>query len=119
MKRFFAGCIVLVSGLALAQTWQFAYQPVRASYVMYGGGLGDPHAPKPGGRHIAFNVTGPAAKEMFASLGPDLKDACGAEDGNRIRRRSELTCSFSPKDGYHCAFGFDLATGKSIGGSIC
>jgi hypothetical protein len=99
--------------------WTFSFQPFTGHYSIYGGGLGDPVAPSENSRNVAFSVNGVVAKQMFDAMGPDLKAACGAEGRHRIRQRAELACSYDPKDGYQCTFGFDLATGRSIGGSIC
>jgi len=113
---------LVACGLALAQStssWKFGHRPFKGDYSIYGGGLGDPIPPKKGDKHMAFSITGQAAKDMFNAMGPDLKGVCGTEDGGRIRQRAEVSCSYRPKDGYHCTFGFDLTTGKSIGGSIC
>lgn len=122
MKRSLAAIALLACGIAVAQgarKWAFDYRPFTGHYSIYGGGLGDPVAPTTTSKNMAFWITGPVAKQMFDAMGPDLKDVCGAEDGNRIRQRAEVSCSFHPKDGYQCDFGFDLITGKSIGGSIC
>jgi hypothetical protein len=88
-------------------------------YVIYGGGLADPHAPATGDKHIAIWIKGRAAKEVFDALGSDLKDACGTEDGGRVRAKENVSCTYHRKDGYACDFGFDLTSGRSIGGSIC
>ena len=122
MKKSLATITLCVWSLALAQgarEWRFDYRSVAGHYAIYGGCLGDPVAPTKSSQKVAFWITGPAAKKMFDAMGPDLKDVCGVEDGNRIRQRAELSCSFNSKSGYHCDFGFDLITGKSIGGSIC
>lgn len=102
-----------------AQSWAFEYRPVKGSYFVYGGSLGDTTAPTKLSRNIAYSIEGPVAKGMFAAMGPDLKDVCGADDDQRIRQRAEVVCTFSAKNGYHCNFGFDLITGRSIAGSIC
>lgn len=122
MKKLFPAFALLACGLALSQSapgWQPVFKRFTGSYSIYGGGLGDPYAPKAGDKHMAFSVAGPIAKQMFLAMGPDLKGVCGAENGERIRQRAEVSCSFIPKNGYQCDFGFDLTTGKSIGGSIC
>ena len=122
MKRSLVAIALVVCGVVLAQgarAWAFEYRPFLGSYSVYGGGLGDPVAPTKSSKNMAFLITGPVAKHMFAAMGPDLKDVCGAEGGNRIRQRAEVSCFYHPKDGYRCDFGFDLMTGKSIGGSVC
>jgi hypothetical protein len=113
---------LVACGVASSQNthvWKLAFQPFTGIYSVYGGGLGDPYAPTQGDRHMSFSIGGPIAKEMFAAMGPDLKGVCGTENGGRIRQRAEVSCSFDSKDGYQCDFGFDLTSGRSIGGSIC
>ena len=122
MKKLLPAFAICACGVALSQSppsWHPVFKPFSGTYSIYGGGLGDPYTPKVGDRHIAFATGGPIAKEMFNTMGPDLKGVCGTENGGRIRQRAQVSCSFHPKDGYHCNFGFDLTTGKSIGGSIC
>lgn len=122
MKKILSVLALLACGMALSQNkpaWKFTYRPFTGDYSIYGGGIGDPYAPTPGNKHVAFWIKGRAAKDMFDALGPDLTGVCGAEDGGRIRQRAEVICSYHPQDGYQCDFGFDLTTGKSIGGSTC
>lgn len=122
MKKILAGLALLACGAALGrspQVWEFAFRPFQGNYAIYGGGLGDPYAPTRGDKHVSFEIKGPVAKEMFEAMGPDLKGVCGTEDGGRIRQRAEVSCSYHRDDGYHCDFGFDLTSGRSIGGSIC
>lgn len=122
MKKILPALALLAYGMASSQSahvWAFRFHPFEGSYSTYGGGLGDPYAPAQEDRHMAFSIKGPMAKEMFEAMGPDLKGVCGAENGGRIRQRAEVHCSFAPKDGYQCDFGFDLTSGKSIGGSVC
>ncbi len=104
---------------ATAEKWRFAYAPFTGSFSIYGGGLGDPVKPSRTSKNIAFEVRGTVARQMFDAIGPDLKDVCGAEDGQRVRQRSEIVCLAHVKEGYRCSFGFNLITGRSIGGSIC
>lgn len=122
MKRILAVVLFLVLSVATAesaQKWIFSYQPVKGRYVIYGGGLGDPFPPTNKDKRIAFWIEGKAAKQLFDAMGPDLRNTCGAETDSRLRQRAHLSCSYHPRDGYHCDFGFDLRTGHSIGGSVC
>lgn len=68
-----------------------------------------------------FRVSGKTAKDMFDAIGVDKKDACSTEPGERIRKLDgeKIFCSRSAKGEYSCSFGFDLRTGKSIGGIVC
>jgi hypothetical protein len=122
MKKLFVAISLLACGVGLARSahpWAFEYHPFKGEYHIYGGGLGDPTPPTKGSRNIAFSIRGPVARQMFEAMGPDLKNVCGAEDGQRIRQRAEVSCISNPQYGYSCAFGFDLKTGSSIAGSIC
>ncbi len=101
-----------------AQKWIFSFQPLKGRYVIYGGVLGDPLPPTSKDKRIAFQIDGKAAKQLFDAMGPDLRNACGAEDESRLRQRAHLSCSYHLRDGYQCDFGFDLLTGHSIGASV-
>jgi hypothetical protein len=122
MMRVAAVVALLACGATLAAeraSWHFNFQPFSGRYAIYGGGLGDPVAPSERSKMVAFSVSGQVAKQMFEAMGPDLVGVCGAENGTRMRQRAELLCSYDPKDGYECSFGFDLISGRSIGGKIC
>ena len=102
-----------------AQVWEWTQRPAEVKYAIYGGDLGDAYAPTSNDVRVAFYVRGSAAKEMFEAIGPDRKSECGIERGGRVREKEHVVCSYRPSDGYQCDFGFDLRSGKSIGGSIC
>jgi len=122
VKRLPGTLALLAAGAVLGQgiqTWDWVLKTTEARYVIYGGGLGDAYAPAPGDTHVAFYVRGAAAKEIFATMGPDKKSECGIEKGGRIREKDHIACRYRPSDGYQCDFGFDLTSGKSIGASIC
>lgn len=113
--------ILLVPPLAVASDNLEPYKPATASYWLYGGGLGDPIPPKADDKKIAFSVEGEAARHIFDAIGPDKHDACTEGSGTRFRARDHenLSCTRSKEGDYVCNFGFDLVTGKRIGGSIC
>lgn len=118
----FGFVMILSAGCALASdTWSWTFKSARVQYEIYGNSLGDPTAPKSDDSKIAFQVTGPTAQQMFNAMGPDRQDICGAEPGSRFRSKDEdrLVCSRSKEGHYACQFGFDLRSGKSVGGSIC
>lgn len=73
------------------------FKRFKGSYMTYSLGLGDPAPANSSDAKIAFAVSGDAARKMFDAMSPDI-----LKDGT-----------------YHCNFGFDLRTGKSIGGSVC
>jgi hypothetical protein len=122
VKRFVLAFVSVAIFAALAhgaQEWEWMLRPAEARYVLYGGDIGDTYAPARNDVHVAFYVRGRAAKEMFDAMGPDRKSECGIEKGGRVREKEHVACRFRPSDGYQCDFGFDLRSGKSIGGSIC
>ena len=113
---------LLICGAGLARSahlWIFEYRPFKGEYSIYGGALGEAKSPTKRSKNIAYHVKGSVAKQMFEAMGPDLKEVCGAEGGQRIRQRAEVSCLFNPEYGYSCDFGFDLITGRSIAGSEC
>ena len=111
----------LPSAVQASKEWTFAYLPVTARYAIYGGELGDASPPTERDKRISIYIDGPGAREVFNLIGPDLTDVCGANGDTRIREKDggRISCIFAPKDGYRCYFGFDLRTGKSIGGASC
>ncbi len=101
--------------------WDGDYSDYKVKYLMYSGDLDEKEAPKPTDKKLSLLVEGPLAKEIFDSLGPDLKKACGMTGGVRIRERGDVGCSYhkgiaSP---YTCLFGLNLKNGKSIRGDTC
>jgi hypothetical protein len=123
MKKILAilGAITLLSLTCAAEQaqWPAPYRPFKGEYAMYSGELGDQQAPTRSDRKLSFVVEGPAAKEIFSAMPPDDKNTCSTEKGARSRSKENVWCTFNPSDGYTCYFGFDLRTGKSIGGGIC
>ncbi|MDY0974543.1 hypothetical protein SOM61_06185 [Massilia sp. CFBP9012] len=113
--------ILLTPPVAIASDNLGPYKPATVSYWLYGGGLGDPIPPKANDKKIAFSIEGEAAQQIFDAIGPDKHDACTEGSGTRFRARDNenLSCTRSKDGDYVCNFGFDLVTGKSIGGSIC
>lgn len=106
---------------AIAKEWNGDYADYKLKYMMYSGDLDEKEAPKPSDKKLSFMVEGQLAKEIFDSLGADLKQACGATQGVRIRQRGDVECSHhqgmaSP---YTCLFGLNLKNGKSIPGATC
>lgn len=95
------------------------FKPLRGRYMTYSLGLGDPALAKRSDSKIAFAVSGDAARKMFDAMGPDVNDICTAGSGVRVRTKENVSCQREKDGSYQCSFGFDLRTGKSIGGSVC
>ena len=104
---------------AFAQVWSFS--PAAIKYVIYGSDLGDTTAPSTNDAKIAFVVNDSAAKQIFDAIGPDKPDQCSSAPGVKVRYKDggKLACTRSADAHYACHFGFNLKSGKSIGGSIC
>jgi len=104
--------------------WAYAseggkYRPLKASYSLYSGTPGEKEAPTKTDRKIAIEIEGQAAKDIFDSLYPDAKVTCSEEKGERLRRRGEVWCTYTPTEKYRCFVGFNLRTGKSYSGASC
>jgi len=104
--------------LAAGDDW---YRKFSGTYWIYSGSLGDSGPPTAKDKKIGFSLNGQAAREIFDAIGPDVHDPCTEGSGIRIRHKDKqnLSCSRSSEGEYQCNFGFDLRSGKSIGGIIC
>lgn len=123
MKILFS-ILLLLTGLSAAfasESSNTEHQPITGLYKIYGGGLGDETPPGARDKKVMFSITGAAARDVFEQIGPDKKDNCKAGQGIRVRQRDggNLFCLRSKEGNYKCNIGFDLITGKSIGGIIC
>jgi len=121
IQCFYTLIFLLASPVIASDTDPGPYLQAAAVYRIYGGGLGDPTAPRPNDKKVAFSIEGAAARQIFDAIGPDQHDPCTEGSGMRVRHKDQehLTCTLSKKNDYLCSFGFDLVSGKSIGGSIC
>lgn len=117
MKTFCSTLLAML--IALGSQAHAAPKPLKANYVIYSGDLGEQMPPTKTDRKISINVTGQSAKDIFDSIGPDIKAACTTGKGERERRKDRVWCFYLPRSGYECYFGFDLRTGKSIDGGEC
>jgi len=121
IQRLYPFIFLLASPVIAADTGPGPYLQTAASYRLYGSGLGDPKAAKPNDKKVAFSIEGNAARQIFDAIGPDQRDPCIEGSGMRVRHKDHdhLTCTLSKQNDYAYSFGFDLVSGKSIGGSIC
>jgi hypothetical protein len=97
------------------------HSDLRGVYKTYSRGLGDTGPASAKDTKIMFSVSGKAARDMFNATGPDVEDSCSDGTGTRMRKRDKenIVCTRSLEGVYSCNFGFDLKTGKSIGGIVC
>jgi hypothetical protein len=110
-----------LAAVAASKQWDASYAPYTVHYLMYSGELGDSKPPTRTQQRLSFAIQGQLAKEMFDSIGPDLKLGCGTTLGMRQRERGDVDCSYDKdeKDPYTCHFGIDLRKGKSMAGATC
>ena len=91
-------CAVLMESSSHATTpnkWDGDFHPAKVSYLAYSGTLGEKEPPKAGKQKLSLMIEGQIAQELFESLGPDQKQACGGEtSGVRIRQRGDVSCSY-------------------------
>lgn len=119
-----AAATALVSLFAYAgkTPWDRNYSPYTLHYLMYSGTLSEAQPPTRSEKRLSFAIKGHLAKDLFDSIGPDLKLACGTTLGMRQRERGDIDCSFDKDDAkspYTCHFGLDVRKGKSIEGATC
>jgi hypothetical protein len=120
MKTLLLVAGVCALSVAYASDWSEKYKALNASYLIYSGEPGERAAPTKTDRKIAIIVTGDPAKEIFDSLYPDAKDVtCTTEEGERLRRRGDVWCSYWPSNGYKCFMGFNLRNGQPHSGASC
>lgn len=118
MPRLMVILLLTCSTVAAAPPRSSAPKPIRGTYQIYGGGLGDMVPPTKKDRKVSLAFTGAFAKELFDQIGPDMKDACGASPDHSERQRGDIDCVRDGKK-YLCYVGLDVLTGKSTGGAIC
>jgi hypothetical protein len=101
--------------------WTGKNKPLKdATYLVYSGEPGDRGPPTKSDRKLAVSIKGQAAKEIFEGLGgPDADVSCSLQEGERLRSKGEVWCSYTPKEGYICSLGFDLKTGEPHAGASC
>jgi hypothetical protein len=117
-----AATLFSVAYAGTKKPWDGTYTPYKVNYLLYSNDLDEKQAPTPNDRRMSFMVEGHLAQEMFESIGPDQKLACGSTLGVRLRSRGDVECTYDKDDGrepYTCHFGLDLRNGKSIAGSTC
>jgi hypothetical protein len=114
-----AAATLLSVAYATNGNWTWEFKPLKASYSIYSGGLGEREAPTKDERKLAIAIEGDAAKQIFESIYPDAKVTCSDEPGERLRSKGKLACIYQPRTGYRCSLGLNLRTGESISGASC
>ncbi|NRR32665.1 hypothetical protein HSX11_21075 [Oxalobacteraceae bacterium] len=117
------GAVAFIALANAAEKKEESAEPrtLSGTYQVYGGSLAEMLPPTPNDRNVSFRFKGQTAKDLFNSIGPDVKkeNACSGDPDYRERSRGHLHCAFTKNNGYSCYLGLDLRTGKSDVGSIC
>jgi hypothetical protein len=118
MTAHLLAVLMLACSAAVAAPWNSTPKPIKGSYQMYGGHLDEMTQPTSKDRKVSLMFSGPFARELFDSIGPDLKVACSDALDYRERHRADLSCT-RYRGEYTCYIGLNVVTGKSMEGSIC
>lgn len=120
VAMLFAACGIFSPAVA-ADTFG-TWQPLPESrYKIFSGDtVADGEAPTAKDRKLSIVVKGKSAKEIFDSIGPDARETCSSEQGDRERTKGGVQCMYTAKDahlpgnGYRCWIGVDLIDGRGI-----
>jgi hypothetical protein len=116
-----AAAVTLLSLVPLSAIGQPDGTPRKFSgeYAFYSGSLAERALPTRRDAKVWMEISGVAASRMYGYLGPAAKiDSCS--DTDEARSRDKLVCFRSKGTGsVTCHFGFDMRSGKAIGGVIC
>jgi len=75
--------LVFLVAFAAQKPWDGSYTLYRMHYLLYSGTLGEAQPPTRTEQRLSFAIQGQLAKQMFDSIGPDLKLSCGTTLGMR------------------------------------
>lgn len=124
MKRTAATILAAcgVVSLAFAADTLGTWQPLQDSrYKIFSGdSVSYGEAPTTTDRKLSIVVKGQAAKEIFDSIGPDARETCSSEKGDRERNKGAVQCMYTakgvnePGKGYRCWIGVNLINGQGI-----
>jgi len=122
MKKLACVAAVLLGAMSPALFAQSSdsFKPLKAAeYIIFSGNsINEPEPPSKKDRKLTVVFQGKAAKEVFDEIGPDERDICSPDKGDRQRRKGGVECRYSAGDkaangSYQCWVGMDLKTGKS------
>lgn len=93
------------------------WHSLKARYLLHSGGASYPEAPSKSDRALTILFEGAPAKQVFNQMGPDAKETCSTEKGDRERRNKGALCIYTARLSstddvhYRCWIGIDLRTG--------
>lgn len=94
------------------------WHALQGKYLIHSGGTAYAEPPTRADRALTVHFEGKAAKEVFDQIGPDSKEKCSSEKGDRERNKKGVSCIYTahlndPRDfHYTCWVGIDLRTGE-------
>ena len=119
MRRLIAA--VLSTSLVVtlvAQAGGGEWAPLQARFLIHSQTATYPEAPTKADRVLTMVIDGNAAKELFELNGPDARQTCSTEQGDRARRKKGIDCIYTARDvtsrdgPYRCWIGLNLRTGE-------
>jgi len=117
MKVRYAGIAAFIIA-STASAAEDEFRPLSGSIAIYGGGLGDTQEPQPGDAKASIWIRGEEAARIFSLMGTESEVENICNPSAVLRVQQSLEC-WNESGDFTCAFGIDLSTGQSIGGSIC
>jgi hypothetical protein len=93
------------------------WDQIQARYIIHSGGATYAEPPTQTDRALTVLIEGKPAKEVFDLIGPDAKETCSSEPGDRERNKKGVSCVYTaklndPRDShYSCWIGINLRTG--------
>ncbi len=100
-----------------AQAGDGEWNVLNARYLIHSQTVTYPATATKVDRVFTVVIDGRAAKELFELNGPDVREVCGGEKGDRARRKKGVDCVYSAQDvkskngPYRCWIGLNLRTG--------
>lgn len=91
---------------------------LQARYLIHSETATYPEAPTKTDRVLTVVIDGKAAKDLFDLSGPDSRQVCSSERGDRARRKKGVNCIYTAQDAksregpYRCWVGLNLRTGE-------
>ena len=93
------------------------FRELRGTMLISGASPVDP-PPGEAKDRVLFNVSGPAAREMYDSISVrPHKDLC--DDTSMTKSSGALECTRSSGGKYFCTFGLLLKSGEAVQGRVC
>lgn len=131
MKKLRVSALIGVYAIALVASGAQLDRPLpgwttfKSQYRIHAGQATRAEHSTSTGSAITVAFEGKAAKSVFDQMGPDAKNRCSAEKGDRERRNKGALCTFTAKldratdTHYRCWIGVDLRTGEGHQGISC